>query len=121
MAKAKKKPNKTDDDVQREFWKTNGGRINMLNDGPWAEMTEEKLLPLLRKLRKKSVVISWGPELPGSKISTARMMLIDGEPIVKFERWNEDGSLDSVHKALLALSFAEAITYEYVIDEWPNL
>lgn len=118
---AKKKTVKTGDDATREFWRVNGGSVHapsqvILQESTWI-MSETKIFPLLKGLRHKPVV-SWGPFLPGSKISQARMLILEGQPIGKFERWEEDRSLDSVHSTLLALNRAGAIKYEFLKEEW---
>lgn len=114
-----KKKDKTADDIQRDFWRTKGGEFH----GPNVEtgsMPEAKLLPLLRDLRKETVV-SWGPLLPGSKLAQARMLMINGAPLAKYERWEEDPSMDAVDRAMRLLATAGAIKYDRVAAEWPQI
>lgn len=116
---AKKKVAKTEDDLQREFWRSKGGEFH----GPNVEtgtMPEAKLLPLLRTLRGVPK-ISWGPYLPGMKLRQARMLEINGNvtQALRFERWEEDPSLDAVDQVLKALASVGAIEYVRVSEEWP--
>lgn len=114
--KAKAAPEKTADDIQRDFWRTNGGEFH----GPNVEtgsMPEAKLLPLLRDLRKETVV-QWGPPLPGSILGEARVLYVNGAPSGKYESWEEDLSLRSIDKVLRHLASANAITYNRVKEEW---
>lgn len=69
--------------------------------------------------KPKGTVVSWGPFLPGSRHAKARMLHINGEPFAKFERWEEDPSMDAVDKAMQGLAEVGAITYERVDQEWP--
>jgi hypothetical protein len=81
-------------------------------------MAKKKDAPKVEE-KPKGVVVSWGPFLPGSRHAKARMLQIDGKPTLKFERWEEDPSLDSVDRALQLLASTGAITYERVKEEWP--
>lgn len=120
MAKKKAKE-KTDDDLQREFWKANGGEFGSVNYGDTeaANISTNKLFPLLRKLRKDTKV-HWGPPLPGSKISKVRVLFIDGAASGQFEGWEEDASLYSIDKILRTFDRLGIITYTRVADEWPT-
>lgn len=112
---AKKKATKSDDDFQREFWKQQGGDFH----GPNIEtgtMPEVKLLPLLRKLRKKARV-HWGPVLPGSTGKT-RVLYINDQKAGMFERWEESTSLDDIDGVLRSLADVGAIDYDRKKDEW---
>lgn len=116
MAKKAKKVDKTEDDLQRDYWRSKGGDFH----GPNVEtgtMPEAKLLPLLRTLRKK-VSVTWGPILPGSIRGKARILFIEGSPSGRYEDWEEDNSMSCVHKLLLMLSKLDAIEYTFTKDEW---
>lgn len=115
---AKKKVAKSEDEIQREFWKKSGGNVEAAGA---ATIPEDMLYPLLRKLRYKPR-ISWGPYLPGLRLRQARMLEIDGNvtQALRFERWEEDPSLDAVDQVLQALAKAGAISYDRVAEEWPR-